>query len=61
MIIGLKKNSNDNFDISVGSLNSAEAFGLAEVFILYNLSPHDCIDTDSIGSYRDDGLLIVNY
>lgn len=43
----------------MGSLDSAEASDLVGLFLLYNLSAFDCLDSDSVGLYRDDGLLVV--
>lgn len=54
-----KKTSSDNLDISIGSLYSTEASDLVGLFLLYNLSAFEYLDSDSIGLYRDDGLLIV--
>lgn len=52
-----KNNSNDYFNISMGSLDSAEALDLVGLFILYSLSASGGVDR--IDLYRDDGLMIV--
>lgn len=51
MISELKKTSNNNFDISMDSLNFVWSFWPGGII-------HYCVDTDSIGLYGDDGLLI---
>lgn len=53
------KNSYDQFDITMGSLDSAESSDLIGLFILYNLTAHYEINTNDIGLYRDDGLMVI--
>lgn len=38
------KNSEDNIDITMGSLDSAESSDLVGLFILYNLTAHRVIN-----------------
>ena len=52
-----KTNSNDNFDVSMGSFHGAEVCDLVGLYHLNHLST--IIDTESIGLYRDDGLAII--
>lgn len=40
-------------------INNHTRSDLVGLFISYSLNVYDCVDTDSIGLYRDDGLLIV--
>lgn len=54
------KKSGENFDISTGSLDSAESSDLVGLFILYNLTVHNEISLNNIGIYRDHGLMVVN-
>ena len=54
---GLKKTSNDHFDITMGSFDGAETCELVGCMILSQLSN---LYGNSIGLYRDDGLAIFN-
>ena len=51
------KKSNQNFDVSMGSLDSAEISELVGLYLLSLLE--DLIPKDQMGLYRDDGLAVV--
>ena len=53
-----KTNSNDNFDVPMGSFHGAEICDLVGLYLLHNLST--IINIESIGLYRDDGLAVIN-
>ena len=56
----IKKDSNDDFDVTMGSYDGAEVCELAGLFMLIELSK--MFDEDNIGLYRDDGLSVFkNY
>ena len=56
----IKKDSNDDFDVTMGSYDGAEVCELAGLFMLIELSKN--FDEDNIGLYRDDGLSVFkNY
>ena len=56
----IKKDSNDDFDVTMGSYDGAEVCELAGLFMLIELSK--IFDEDNIGLYRDDGLSVFkNY
>ena len=56
----IKKDSNDDFDVTMGSYDGAEVCELAGLFMLIELSKN--FDKDNIGLYRDDGLSVFkNY
>ena len=50
----VKRSGNEDFDVPMGSYDSAEVCKLVGAFLLNNLS--DAIDKTSVGLYRDDGL-----
>ena len=50
----IKKDSNGDFDVTMGSYDGAEVCELAGLFMLNELSK--TFDKDNIGSYRDHGL-----
>ena len=52
----IKKDSNDDFDVTMGSYDGAEVCELAGLFMLIELSK--IFDEDNIGLYRDDGLSV---
>ena len=52
----IKKDSNGDFDVTMGSYSGAEVCEIAGLFVLKKLSK--TFDTDSIGLYRDDGLSV---
>ena len=53
------KNVSSDFEISMGSLDSAQISDLIGLFILYNLTNSKNISLENVGLYRDDGLLII--
>ena len=56
----IKKDSNGDFDVTMGSYDGAEVCELAGLFMLNELSK--TFDKDNIGSYRDHGLSVFkNY
>ena len=56
----IKKDSNDDFDVTMGSYDGAVVCELAGLFMLIELSKN--FDKDNIGLYRDDGLSVFkNY
>lgn len=55
----IKNNSVNQFDISMGLLDSAESSNLVGLFIFYNLTTYDDININSIVLYRDDDLMLV--
>ena len=56
----IKKDSNGDFDVTMGSYDGAELCELAELFMLNELSKK--FDKDNIGLYRDHGLSVFkNY
>ena len=56
----IKKDSNDDFDVTMGSYDGAEVCELAGLFMLIELSKN--FDKDNIGLYRDGGLSVFkNY
>lgn len=52
----VKKNDNENFDVTMGSYDGAEVCELVGLFMLNKLS--DLIEKKNVGLYRDDGLAI---
>ena len=50
----VKRSGNKDFDVPMGSYDSAEVCELVGAFLLNNLS--HAIDKTSVGLYRDDGL-----
>ena len=50
----VKRSGNEDFDVPMGSYDSAEVCKLVGAFLLNNLS--DAIDKTSVGLYRGDGL-----
>lgn len=55
----IKNNSVNQFDISMGLLDSAESSNLVGLFIFYNLTTYDDININSIVLYRGDDLMLV--
>ena len=51
------KKTNNAFDVSMGSLDSAQMADLVGLLILYNITKH--VDIGNVGLYRDDGLMII--
>ena len=54
---GPKKNSKNQFDVSMGADDGAERCELVGLYILTEI--HDNIDFTSVGLYRDDGLAVI--
>ena len=52
-----KANSQDLFDITMGSFNGAETCELVGTFILNKIS--SVVPKENIGLYRDDGLAVI--
>ena len=52
------KKDNSNFDVGMGSLDSAEVCELVGLFILHNLE--NLFPKEMVGLYRDDGLAVSN-
>ena len=53
----IKRHGESNFDVSMGSLDSAEVCEIVGLYLLSQL--HDVIPKDDIGLYRDDGLGVL--
>ena len=51
------KKTGDAFDVSMGSLDSAQITDLVGLLILYNITKHT--DIGNVGLYRDDGLMVI--
>ena len=55
----IKKNDNEDFDVTMGSYGGAEVCEIVGLFILNTLTK--TIDKKHLGIYRDDGILISKY
>ena len=53
----IKKNHDSLFDVTMGSYDGAEICELVSLFLLNNLAER--FGKESVGLYRDDGLLIL--
>jgi hypothetical protein len=53
----VKKNGQEDFDVTMGSFDGAEICELVGLFLLQEM--RKIIDKDSIGLYRDDGLAVT--
>ena len=52
------KKNNSKFDVSMGSLDSAEVYELVRLYLLFKME--ELIPREEVGIYRDDGLAITN-
>ena len=55
----MDKKDNADFDVAMGAKDSAQIADLIGLYILYNLTNNTGLVTESIGLYRDDGLLVL--
>lgn len=55
---GLNKKTNQDFDVSLGSLDSAEICDLVGLYLLSQMK--SLIPQEQLGLYRDDGLAVVD-
>ena len=53
------KTENQDFDVGMGSFDSAETSDIVGLFILYKLTTN-FLDTEQVGLYRDDGLVVLH-
>ena len=53
----MRKKTNPEFDITIGSFDGAETSGLVGLYLLSKVSK--IIDNAHLGLYRDDGLALI--
>ena len=53
----VKKNGDEQFDVTMGSYDGAEVCELVGLYLLSKISP--IMSRDSVGLYRDDGLAAI--
>ena len=53
----VKKNGDEQFDVTMGSYDGAEVCEIVGIYLLSKLSP--VLGRESVGLYRDDGLAAI--